>query len=71
MKKTELIKIIKEETQNVINEDVKSLQSIEDNLDNAHRQANKLESGTPLYTAITEIEAAVRSMLYHIARGAK
>ena len=71
MKKSQLKRLIKEEIQNVINEDTKYLQRIEATLDRAAAQVNKLEGGTPLYSAIGELESAVRSILYHIAQGAQ
>ena len=67
MKKSELIKIIKEETQNVISEDVSKLKGIDSTLDRVRTQVSKLENGTPLYSAISELESAVREILYHLA----
>ena len=70
MKKSELIKMIKEETQNVISEDMSRLKRVDSTLDRVREQVSKLENGTPLYSAISELENAVREILYHLA-GAK
>ena len=69
MKKSELRKIIKEEIQNVISEDTSKLKRIDSTLDRVREQVDKLEGGTPLFSAISELEGAVRQILYHIAQG--